>query len=324
MATTCGAFQPADPGRRPLRPTPRVLTLLLAAALAAGGCAPGNATEEDAATPASPVAPATSTDAPPGSTGTPAPSPSEPGSAPPPPARSPEPEQRWRPAPGVTWQWQLTVPVDTSVKAEVFDIDAVENGPEVVRELQAKGSKVICYVNVGASEDYRPDAHRLRGPVQGKENGWPGERWLDVKRLDVLLPVMAERFQVCRDKGFDGIEADLADAYAHDTGHEISAEDQLAYNRALAKLAHGKGLAIGLKNALGLVPQLVAEFDFAVNEQCAEFDECAKLTPFIKAGKAVLHAEYDVPNDKFCAATRKLGFSSMRKNLKLDAPRWPC
>ncbi|MGO1054852.1 endo alpha-1,4 polygalactosaminidase [Crossiella sp. CA198] len=308
-----------------MRPTTGLLALSLAALLAVSGCTHGNAAEDEATSSPSAVE-ATSTEPPPSSTGTPAPPPSEPGSTPPPPppaSKQPAAKDRWRPAPGVTWQWQLTVPVDTSVKADVYDIDAMENSREVVQALQAKGSKVICYVNAGASEDYRADAGRLRSAT-GKENGWPGERWLDVRKLDVLLPVMADRFQVCRDKGFDGIEADLVDAYTHDTGHSISVEDQLTYNRALAKLAHGKGLSIGLKNALGLIPQLVAEFDFAVNEQCAEYDECDKLSPFIKAGKAVLHAEYDLDNAKFCPTTRRLNLSSIRKNLKLDAPRWPC
>ncbi|MBP2473405.1 hypothetical protein JOF53_002277 [Crossiella equi] len=259
----------------------------------------------------------------------PAPAPSEPGrppatTAPPPPPPPAAKPARWVPKPGSTWQWQLSGPVDTSVAADIYDIDAVGNSREVVKTLQAKGRKVVCYVNAGASEDYRPDAGRLRGSVLGNENGWPGERWLDIRRLDVVLPVMAARFDVCRDKGFDGVEADLVDAYAHDSGHAISAADQLAYNRALARLAHERGLSIGLKNALGLVPQLVGDFDFAVNEQCAEYDECAKLTPFIQAGKAVLHAEYDLTPDRYCGTTRRLGLSSIHKNLNLDAARRTC
>lgn len=33
-------------------------------------------------------------------------------------------------------------------------------------------------------------------------------------------------------------------------------------------------------------------FDFTVNEECAAFDECDTLAPFVDQGKAVLHAEY--------------------------------
>ena len=46
--------------------------------------------------------------------------------------------------------------------------------------------------------------------------------------------------------------------------------------------------------------------------------------PFIQAGKAVLHAEYKLRNAQFCAETNRLGLSSMRKKLNLDAARWPC
>ncbi|MGH3415524.1 MAG: endo alpha-1,4 polygalactosaminidase, partial [Actinocrinis sp.] len=100
--------------------------------------------------------------------------------------------------------------------------------------------------------------------------------------------------------------------------------DQLAFNRMLATLAHADHLAIGLKNDLGQVPDLVADFDFAVNEQCAQYDECAQLSPFINADKAVFHVEYELSLDRFCPRTTALGLSSMRKNIALDAPRWPC
>jgi len=51
-------------------------------------------------------------------------------------------------------------------------------------------------------------------------------------------------------------------------------------------------LAIGLKNDLAQIPQLVQWFDFAVNEQCHQFEECDELDPFISANKAVLNIEY--------------------------------
>jgi hypothetical protein len=33
-------------------------------------------------------------------------------------------------------------------------------------------------------------------------------------------------------------------------------------------------------------------FDFAVSEQCVEFDVCEAPVAFIRAGKAVLHLQY--------------------------------
>lgn len=230
----------------------------------------------------------------------------------------------WQPKPGLTWQWQLTEPVDTSVDAQVYDIDGTENSAAVVTALRAAGRKVICYVNVGADESFRPDAKAVPASVIGKSNGWPGEHWLDVRQLGVLRPIIAARFKVCADKGFDGIEADNVDGYANDTGFPLTADDQLAYNRMIAKLAHADGLAIGLKNDVDQVSQLVPDFDFAVNEQCAQYSECNSLEPFIAAGKAVFHVEYSLPLDQFCTQTTALGLSSMRKNTSLDAARWPC
>ncbi|HZU55440.1 MAG TPA: endo alpha-1,4 polygalactosaminidase [Actinocrinis sp.] len=230
----------------------------------------------------------------------------------------------WHPKPGLTWQWQLSGKVDTSVDAQVYDIDGVENSAAVVATLHSAGRKVICYVNAGAYESFRADANRYPAAILGQSNGWTGERWLDVRQLSVLRPILADRFKACAQKGFDGIEADNVDGYRNTTGFPLTAADQLAFNRMLADLAHAQGLAIGLKNDLDQIPQLVSNFDFAVNEQCAEFSECDALKPFIAAGKAVFHVEYNLSLDEFCPTTTALGLSSMRKNLSLDAPRWPC
>lgn len=242
-----------------------------------------------------------------------------------PPATLPTtPPTRWVPTPGTSWQWQLTTPIDTTVDVQVYDIDGFEATPEVVRELHRSGRKVICYINTGASETFRPDHGAFPLEIQGKPDGFEGERWLDIRRLDVLQPIMAQRFDMCRQKGFDAVEADLVDGYDNDTGFPLTAQDQLAYNRMLAGLAHERGMSIALKNDLDQVPELLDEFDFAVNEQCAQYHECEKLIPFIRANKAVFHVEYELDVTQFCPATRALGFSSMRKQLALDAGRQPC
>jgi hypothetical protein len=114
----------------------------------------------------------------------------------------------------------------------------------------------------------------------------------------------------------------------HDRGRRVicyvTAADQLRYNRFIARLAHDRGMSVGLKNDLDQIPTLLADFDFAVNEECAQFHECHLLSPFIKAGKAVLHVEYKLPGERFCAQAKALGFSSMRKRLPLGPWRRPC
>ncbi|MFD4871239.1 endo alpha-1,4 polygalactosaminidase [Streptomyces sp. NPDC058412] len=234
------------------------------------------------------------------------------------------PGEIWRPPPGVGWQWQLTGKLDTSVEAPVYDVDGFTTTKEQVAELKKAGRKTICYLSTGAWEDFRPDADAFPKDLIGKGNGWEGERWLDVRRVTELEPLMAKRFDMCRDKGFDAVEPDNMDAYRNTSGFPLTADDQLRYNRLIAKLAHDRGLAVGLKNDLDQIPQLVDAFDFAVNEQCAQYDECELLTPFIEAGKAVFHAEYEIPPGRFCNRSRALKLSSLQKHYDLDAWRRPC
>nr|WP_240965722.1 endo alpha-1,4 polygalactosaminidase [Streptomyces zingiberis] len=237
---------------------------------------------------------------------------------------APSAADRWRPAPRTPWQWQLSGRVDTRVDVPVYDIDGFENTASTVTALHARGRKVICYINAGAWEDFRPDRAAFPRSVLGRSNGWPGERWLDIRRTDVLRPLMARRMDMCREKGFDAVEPDLMDGYLNRTGFPLTARHQLAYNRMLAALAHERGLSVGLKNDLPQIPELVDSFDFAVNEECAEFGECDRLGPFIDQGKAVFHVEYALPTSRFCPGSERLGLSSMRKRLALDAWRDPC
>lgn len=233
-------------------------------------------------------------------------------------------EEIWHPSPGTTWQWQLTGEIDTSAEAEMYDVDLFEAPVSVVARLHEQGRVVICYLSAGAWEEFRPDAAAFPESVLGNPNGWGGERWLDIRRLDVLTPIMEARLDLCREKGFDGVEADNVDGYVNDTGFPLAAADQSAYNRFLAEAAHARGLSIGLKNDLDQVEGLEPFFDWALNEECALYDECEALLPFLEAGKAVFHVEYDLDTTEFCPLTTGLGFSSMRKHADLDAWREYC
>lgn len=235
------------------------------------------------------------------------------------------PSGMWVPSVGATWQYQLSGKVDTSIDAAVFDIDGFDNSPAVVAALHAKGRRVICYIDAGSWEDWRPDAGQFPESVLGAElDGWPGERWLDIRRIETLKPLMAARFDICKQKGFDAVEPDNVDGYDNESGFALTSADQIAYNTMLADLAHERGLAVGLKNDLDQVDRLVGSFDFAVNEQCFQYAECDVLERFIKAGKPVFHVEYEVATAKFCAATTAMGLSSIRKDLSLEVKRESC
>jgi hypothetical protein len=231
----------------------------------------------------------------------------------------------WRPRGVLTWQWQLHGKPDLSLPVQVYDIDAVGSSAGDVTALHAAGRRVICYLNAGAYEDFRPDKARYPAAVLGRAlDGWPHERWVDIRRWDVLEPILRGRLATCRQKGFDGVEPDNVDGFANGSGFKLTADDQLTFNRRLADLAHSYGLAVGLKNDVEQAASLAPWFDYAVNEECAEHDECDLLRVFTAAGKPVFHVEYALAVDRFCADTRRLGFSSMRKKLDLDAWRQPC
>jgi hypothetical protein len=207
----------------------------------------------------------------------------------------------------------------------MYDVDLFDTPASVVADLHAKGRRVVCYLSAGSFEDWRADAGSFPEAVKGDPlDGWPGERWLDIRRLDVLGPIMERRMDLCREKGFDGVEPDNVDGYSNRSGFSLTAADQLAYNRFLARAAHARGLSIGLKNDLGQVAELEPHFDWALNESCYAYRECDLLTPFVAAGKAVFHVEYDLATSQFCADARSRGFMSMRKNWDLGAWRETC
>jgi hypothetical protein len=122
--------------------------------------------------------------------------------------------------------------------------------------------------------------------------------------------------------GCDGVEPDNVDGYLNETGFDLTADDQLNFNRFVADAARRRGLLVGLKNDLDQIPALVDHFDFAVNEQCHEFDECEGNRPFIDAGKPVFNAEYasDFVNDpsEVCADALELGLRTLILPLDLD------
>ena len=228
----------------------------------------------------------------------------------------------WKAAPGLTWQYQLSgLPINQNVDADVFDIDVYENDAATVASLHARGKRVIAYMSAGSWENYRPDAARFPASVRGKTlDGWPDEKWLDIRRIDLIGPILEARMDLAKQKGFDAIEFDNVDGYTNNNGFSLTYADQLNFNKYLANAAHRRGLAVGLKNDLDQIPDLLPFFDFAVNEQCFQYKESDALKPFIAAGKAVFEVEYNLKLNKFSAKAKALRFSSIRKNLKLDAP----
>jgi len=225
------------------------------------------------------------------------------------------------PAPGAPWDWQLSEPLDPPLDVATFDTDPESITPAQMAALKEAGIYTICYVSVGTVEDYRADAERFPPAVVGRSYpGWPGEKFLDIRRIDVLLPIMRDRFARCKALGFDAIEADNMDVYMNDSGFAITREDTVAYVTALADAAHEMGLGIGQKNVPALTGRLVGRLDFAITESCYQDGWCGAVRAYARAGKPVFDAEYtDRPIDfsAACAMARKYDISMILKDRDL-------
>ncbi len=232
----------------------------------------------------------------------------------------------WQPPLHATWQWQLDTPVDQTFDVDIYDIDLFENEASVVAALHAQGRKVICYLSAGSWEDWRSDKDQFPPSVLGKDyEGWPGEKWLDIRQIDLLAPIMEARLDQCRDKGFDAIEPDNIEGYTNDTGFPLTYQDQLNYNIWLANAAHARGLSIGLKNDPDQAADLLPYYDWVLTEDCYVYDWCPSMLPFVSAGKPVFAAEYSDEMsqsqflDQVCPAMQNWNFNPIFKNRDLDA-----
>jgi hypothetical protein len=235
----------------------------------------------------------------------------------------------FRPAPGTTWQWQLSdLPIDMSVEAAVYDVDLFTTSQEEIDSLHDAGRAVICYFSAGSFEEFRPDAATFPSEVKGDPLDPPfeDELWLDI-RSQAVRDIAQRRLDLAATRRCDAVEPDNVDGYANESGFPLTADDQLDFNRFLAREAHLRGLGVGLKNDLDQIRDLLDDFDWALNEECFAYDECEVYADtFIAADKAVFHAEYVDPGrlDEVCAVTRPLGLSTLIKNIELDAFRLVC
>ncbi|MBI0299752.1 endo alpha-1,4 polygalactosaminidase [Streptomyces sp. PRKS01-29] len=149
----------------------------------------------------------------------------------------------------------------------------------------ADGLYNICYVNAfqvqPGERDQWPDDLLLRDR--------DGDLVIDTKWKEPLLDIRTaeKRERVadkvdgwidgCADKGFDAVEPDNYDSYERSKKLLTTAHAK-AFMALLSEHAHGQGLAIAQKNTAELLPDReAAGLDFAVVEECGEYDECGEF-----------------------------------------------
>lgn len=258
------------------------------------------------------------------------------------------PAQRWTPSGrlsfSIDYSRALTRGTLNTTRSDVYILplhlvaEAAGDGGRGAAKLEEltcrRGKKLVCYTNCGAYEPGHWNEgligenrdHLLGGPMAG----YPEERWLDIRRLDLLRPLVREKFgraaalgcdalacdnteawitgtdgkdgealDLYRNRGLDALRQLAARHVRQRTGLDISYADQIAFNRMLAEEAHGACLGIGLINDVFQITDLAPDFDFAINEQCHHCGWCDLYAPFVAAGKPVFHIEFD-DNEGFC------------------------
>ncbi|CAM5549998.1 hypothetical protein Sdia_47020 [Streptomyces diastaticus subsp. diastaticus] len=145
----------------------------------------------------------------------------------------------------------------------------------------ARGLYNVCYVNAFQAQ---PGAR-----------GWPeelllrdarGREVIDEDWDEVLLDLSTEELRRaaadrvgrwidgCAQRGFDAVEPDNYDSFTRSDGL-LDAADAQAYLALLVKRAHSRGLAVAQKNTAELAgDRKRLGLDFAVAEECGEYEEC--------------------------------------------------
>lgn len=243
----------------------------------------------------------------------------------------------WKPPAKPTWYWQLGGTINNNHAVEIYDTDYEETTKKEVTTLHEKGRHVICYVDVGGAEKYRPDYEQFtKLEKEGVKilgnlvEEWPKERWINIRELKYVEPIMKARLEICASKGFDAVEIDEDEAQLNETGLEITPAQQLAYNKWLAETIHSLGMAAIQKNDPTQTKEQVSLFDGAIVEQCNESKTgetyaCGQYVPYIEAGKPVMNAEYELKKSAFCSNDEKLGFMGARFGVELEGELFePC
>ncbi|KAH8880761.1 hypothetical protein GQ53DRAFT_788420 [Thozetella sp. PMI_491] len=218
----------------------------------------------------------------------------------------------WKPTVGASWQIILTGQLDIGASTQsitpnvdVFDIDLfynTKNGSDktIIDALHRLGKKVICYFSAGSFEPDRPDSGSFQAADRGRNmTQWPKEQWLNYNN-DNVHKIMAARIKMAADMGCDAIDPDNVDGYGENGGKNptftLTQTDSINFVKFLASEAKKNNLAIGLKNAGEIIPDVLSVVDFSVNEECASrtVAECSTFRAFPDATpkKPVFHIEY--------------------------------
>ncbi|HIP21040.1 MAG TPA: endo alpha-1,4 polygalactosaminidase [Sulfurimonas sp.] len=234
---------------------------------------------------------------------------------------------------GSSFDWRLDdIDESTKLNVKVIDVDAFWTTKESIDAWHNDGIHVIAYLSVGTVEETRDDAEDFPEALIGNVYpNFPEERFLDIRDIEALKPIMIKRLDMIKEKGFDSIEPDNIDLYVWDlndankTGFNLKEEDTRKYMDFLIVEAHKRGLSIGQKNTTDLSLEYVDKFDWALVESAFKFGFADEVKIYTDKNKPVFATEYTdlMDEEEFlrdvCPKAKLWGFTAILKNRDLDS-----
>ena len=182
------------------------------------------------------------------------------------------------------WDWQIgrTTPLQRTGRnaVDIYDIDGFLTTRAQVTAIRTRWRAstlthphTVCYLDL-AWEDYRPDAtpgtNFPAGTLGNIYFGFPEERWVDLRQLDALKPMLRERVAMCARKGFDAVELDDIDSFdpPSTTGFQLTPGDAQNFLAYAFNLIHQAGMTALWKNSPYLSWWGHQYADGAVVEEC--------------------------------------------------------
>jgi hypothetical protein len=185
------------------------------------------------------------------------------------------------------WDWQIgrNAPLKrTGAGAvDIYDLDGFLTTAAQVTAIATTWPastlphpRTVCYIDL-AWEDYRPDASPSPGggyfpaaALGAVYYGYPQERWVDLRQLDALEPMLRERISMCARKGFDAVELDDIDSFdpPSETGFRLTPGDLQNFLAYAFNEIHRDGMTGLWKNSPWLSWWGRRYADGAVLEEC--------------------------------------------------------
>ena len=191
-------------------------------------------------------------------------------------------------------------------------------------DAPAPGLYNICNINAYQAESDAEtdwDADLLLRDADGKvvhDTDW------DEAVLDIRTAAKRERIaarldtwiDACAAKGYQAVEPDNYDSFTRFPS-SLKAAQAEALMKRLAAHAHAEGLAIAQKNTAELVSDRASlGLDFAIVEECAEYDECGEFADAFDDN--VLMVEYTKKGLTTACATWSSTLSVVRRDEEVE------